>query len=286
MSNIVITGASRGIGMASALVLARAGHSVVATMRNPGASPELADIARKENLRVTVEQLDVDSDSSVKDCFSRIYSHGTIDVLVNNAGIEKGGSVEETPLEDFRICMETNYFGAIRCTQAVAKAMREQRKGLIVNVTSVGGKISLSPLSPYAASKFALEAVSESLAQEMRLFGVRVAIVEPGIIDTRMARNINAFPNSPVYPQAKRIAAMFKAALDAGAGRPEIVGEKILEIIESGTTQLRHPAGPDAVPFLAWRAAMTDDQWTEWNSMPEADWIAAVKRDFGMEIKL
>ena len=272
--------------MASALVLARAGHSVVATMRNPEASPELAGTARKESLPVAVEKLDVDSASSVQECFARIYSRGAIDVLVNNAGVEGGGSIEETPLEHFKTCMETNYFGAIRCIQAVAKTMREARHGLIVNVTSIGGKISSSPLSPYAASKFALECVSEALAQEMRLFGVRVAIVEPGVIDTRMARNINAMPDSSIYPQSRRMAALFQAVLTAGASRPEIVGEKILEIIESGTTQLRHPTGADALPFLTWRANMSDEQWTEWNSMPEADWVAAVKRDFGMDVKL
>ncbi len=278
MSTIVITGASRGIGLASALVLARAGHSVIATMRDPSASHELA---HHENIRI--ETLDVDSDQSVKDCFQRI---GPIDVLVNNAGIEKGGSVEETPLADFRTCMETNYLGAIRCIKAVVTDMREKRSGLIVNVTSVAGKISMTPLSPYGASKFALEALSEALAQEMRLFNVRVAIVEPGIIDTRMARNIKGLPDSPIYPQGKRIAALFHASLATGARTPDLVGQKILEIIESGTTQLRHPVGPDAAGFLAWRAALSDDQWTEWNSAPEADWLAGVKRDFGLDIKL
>ena len=252
MSTIVITGASRGIGRATALVLARAGHNVIATMRNP---EEIGPVA--------VERMDVDSGDSVRECFERIHARGPVDVLVNNAGIERGGPIEETPLADFRACMETNYFGALRCIKSVVKPMRERRQGLIVNVTSVAGKISASPLGPYAATKFALEALSEALAQEMKQFGVRVAIVEPGIIDTRMARNIEGFGTSTIYPQVERMKKTFTDAMAAQSVPPEVVGEKILEILESGTWQLRHPAGPDAAPLLGWRASMTDEQWTD-----------------------
>lgn len=202
MSNAVITGASRGIGFATALTLARAGHNVVAAMRNPAASPELARIAHAENLPIQIETLDVASDASVRDAFARILASGPVDALVNNAGVECMGSIEETPLSDFRACMETNYFGVIRCVQAVAGHMRQRRSGLIVNVSSVAGKISSSPSGPYASSKFAVEALSEALAQEMKPFNVRVAIVEPGIIDTRMARNIGHLPSSATIPRS------------------------------------------------------------------------------------
>src|SRR5580658_4229897 len=215
MSNIVITGASRGIGFATAVELARAGHQVVASMRNPDGSPELGEQVAREKLPILIETMDVDSDESVKQAFGRIMARGPVDVLVNNAGIERMGAVEETPLADFRTCMETNYFGPIRCIQAVVGSMRERGSGAIVNVTSVAGKISLSPFGPYTASKFALEALSEALAQELRAFGVRVAIVEPGIIDTRMARNIEAMPRSTVYPQVRRCAALFEGTMTA-----------------------------------------------------------------------
>jgi NAD(P)-dependent dehydrogenase (short-subunit alcohol dehydrogenase family) len=286
MSNIVISGASRGIGMATALVLARAGHQVVATMRSPASNPELGQIAKAENLPIRIETMDVDSDASVNSCFSRINSKGPVDALVNNAGVERLGSVEETPLAEFQRCMETNYLGAIRCIQAVAPGMRSRGRGTIVNVTSVAGKISVAPMAPYAASKFALEALSEALAQEMKAFGIRVAIVEPGIIDTRMARNIETLPTSAIYPQAKRIAALFKASLAVGAATPELVAEKIREIIESGTWKLRHAAGPDAQPFLGWRASLNDEQWADWGALDDNAWAAAVKRDFGMEVTL
>jgi len=286
MSHIVITGASRGIGLAIALELARAGHSVTATMRNPAGSPELADQAAKEKLPIRIETMDVDSDQSVQQAIARILAQAPVDVLVNNAGIERLGPIEETPLADFRTCMETNYFGAIRCIQAVVRPMRERGSGAIINVTSVGGKISMSPMAPYAASKFALEALSEALAQELRAFGVRVAIVEPGIIDTRMARNIEFMRRSKVYPQVRRVAAMFEATMAAGAGQPQVVAQKVREIVESGTWQLRHPVGPDAEPFLGWRGSMNDESWVQWSAQSDSDWLKSVKADFGMDLKL
>jgi NAD(P)-dependent dehydrogenase (short-subunit alcohol dehydrogenase family) len=286
MFNVVVTGASRGIGLAIAVELARAGHQVVATMRNAAGSPELGERAAKEKLPIRIEMLDVDSDESVKQAFGRILGQGPVDVLVNNAGIERTGAIEETRLADFRTCMETNYFGAIRCIQAVIRPMRERGSGAIINVTSVAGKISMSPFGPYSASKFALEAMSEALAQELRAFGVRVAIVQPGIIDTRMARNIEGMSGSKVYPQVRRCAVLFEAAMAAGAGQPQVVGQKVREIVESGTWQLRHPVGPDAEPFLGWRGSMNDEKWAQWGAQSDSDWLKSVKADFGMDLKL
>ena len=286
MPNVVITGTSRGIGFATALELARAGHVVVAIMRNPAGSPELHEQAAKEKLPLRIETMDVDSDESVKMAFGQILAQGPVDVLVNSAGIERTGAIEETPLADFRTCMETNYFGAIRCIQAVIRPMRERGSGAIINVTSVAGKISVSPMGPYSASKFALEALSESLAQELKAFGIRLAIVEPGIIDTRMARNIEGMGGSNRYPQVRRIATLFQGTMAAGAGQPQVVAEKVREIVESGTWQLRHPVGPDAQPFLGWRGSMTDEKWVQWGAQNDSDWLKSVKADFGMDLKL
>src|SRR5207249_1051659 len=178
MASVLITGTSSGIGMATALAFGRAGHQVAATMRNPHRAPELARITTKEKLPITISAMDVDSDASVEEGIDRVVKQGgPVDVLVNNAGIERTGSVEEVSLAEFRAVMETNYFGAIRCIHAVLPAMRKRRSGCIINVASVAGRIANSPTAPNTASKFALEALSESLAQEVKPFNVRVAIV-------------------------------------------------------------------------------------------------------------
>ena len=262
MARVLITGTSSGIGLATALALGKAGHKVYATMRNPARAPELAQNASKEGLPISILTLDVDSDGSVADCFASIYGQGEqIDVLVNNAGVERHGAVEELAMEDFRAAMETNYFGAVRCMRQVLPHMRENGSGCIINVTSVAGRLVRSPLAAYAASKFALEALTEGLAQEMKPFGVRVALVEPGIIDTPMARAIVNQPSSR-YRQGEDLAKLFREALELPTP-PTVVAAVIKHIIDSGTWKLRHLAGPGAEPLLSRRAAMTDEEWID-----------------------
>ena len=270
MASVLITGTSKGIGLETALTVARAGHNVLATMRSPSRSPELADRAAAEKLPVSIHALDVDSDASVRDAFTSIHKqHGPIDVLVNNAGIERAGSIEELPLDEFRAAMETNYFGALRCIQAVLPHMRERRSGWIVNVTSVSGRISSSPLAAYSASKWALEALSEALAGEMKMFNVHVAIVEPGIIDTSMARRISHNGQPSVYPQRNRMASRFTESLQKPVS-PTLVADKILDIVASGSWQLRYLVGPDAPSLIEWRRSMTDEQWVDYYSADDA----------------
>jgi NAD(P)-dependent dehydrogenase (short-subunit alcohol dehydrogenase family) len=285
MASVLVTGTSTGIGLASALALGRAGHNVYATMRNPSRAPELGERVAKEELPVKVSVMDVDSDSSVKAAIANIYKEaGNIDVLVNNAGIERNGSIEELPLSDFRAVMETNYFGPLRCIQAVVKQMRQHKSGCIINVASVAGHIATSPLAPYTASKFALEALSEALAQEMKTFNVRVAIVEPGIIETPMSKSIGEPTHASPYPQQRRFAHLFAASLKNPVPA-SLVADKIRTIIESGTWKLRHPVGPDAEPFLAWRKSMTDEEWVNLHGADDDTWYARVERDFGMVVR-
>jgi len=197
MAIAVVTGCSTGIGQARAVTLARAGHTVYATMRNQKQGQKNCAVAGKENLQLRFAALDVNSDQSVQTAFAAILIEtGRIDVLVNNAGISNMGAVEETPIDVFRAVMETNFFGALRCMQAVLRRMREQRTGCIVNVSSVAGRFSSAPQAPYSSSKFALEALSECLAQEMKAFGVRVAIVEPGVIATPIFGKVSQPPTS------------------------------------------------------------------------------------------
>ena len=270
MASVLITGTSKGIGFEAALAFGRAGHQVHATMRNPSQSPMLAETAARENLQITVSAMNVDLDQSVSETIAAIVkSHGPIDVLVNNAGVEGRGSVEELPLAEFRAIMETNYFGALRCIQALVPQMRQRGSGCIINVSSVAGRISNPPLTSYCASKWALEALSEGLAGEMRTFNVRVAIVEPGIIDTAMARRIENPTTESPYGQSARFSALFAGSLKNPVP-PSLVADKILEIAESGTWQLRHPVGPDAAPLLQWRSQMTDEEWIDVNAGDDA----------------
>lgn len=285
MASVLITGTSTGLGLATALTLGRAGHHVYATMRDPSRSPELGQKTAQEKLPIKISVMDVDSDTSVKTAITNIQKEaGQIDVLVNNAGVERNGSIEELPLSEFRAVMETNYFGVIRCIQALVPSMRQRRSGCIINIASVAGHIANSPLAPYTASKFALEALSEALAGEMKTFNVRVAIVEPGIIDTPMARRLEEPSHESPYAQQKRFAHLFAASLKQ-PGQPSIVAEKVREIIDSGTWQLRHPVGPDALPLLGWRKSMTDEEWVDLNAADDDTWYTRVERDFGMAIR-
>jgi NAD(P)-dependent dehydrogenase (short-subunit alcohol dehydrogenase family) len=286
MSTVFITGTSTGIGFATALAFGRAGHQVYATMRNPSRAPELAEKTAQEKLPIKISVMDVDSDSSVQTAISEILKDaGHIDVLVNNAGIERAGSVEELPLAEFRAVMETNYFGPLRCIQAVVPRMRQRKSGCIINVTSVAGRIATSPLAPYTASKFALEALSEALAQEMKTFNVRVAIVQPGIIETPMATRIGeSAGHRSAYSQQERFKHLFQAVLKNPVP-PSVVAEKIVEIVATGTWQLRHLVGPDAVPFIGWRNSMTDEEWVALHAADDDTWYARMERDFGLSIR-
>jgi len=284
MKSVIITGANRGIGYETALAFGRAGYKVFAAMRNLENATALKQKAKEESLAIEIVTMDVDSDESVRKCIDAILKkNGNVDVLVNNAGIERHSSIEELDMAEFKAVMETNYFGVVRCIKAVLPQMRKDRNGCIINITSVAGKIACTPLGAYTASKYALEAVSEVLAQEVKPFNIRVAIVEPGIINTQMARDISHGGDS-IYPQVNRFGGLFVASLKTPTNA-SIVADKILEIADNETWQLRHPAAPDALPFLQWRASMSDEQWVDWNAQTDEEWYNAVETSFGLNAR-
>jgi NAD(P)-dependent dehydrogenase (short-subunit alcohol dehydrogenase family) len=273
MASVLITGSSQGIGFETVLAFARAGHRVYATMRNPSGSPALADAAAREKLPITISAMDVDSDQSVSEAITAILKEGPLDILVNNAGVEAAGSVEELPIGVFRSTMETNYFGPLRCMKAVLPGMRQRRSGCIINVSSVAGRLCPPPMTPYCASKWALEALSECLAGELKTFNVRVALVEPGIIATAMAERLEAPAAESPYRQRARFSALYANAAKNPIP-PSVVAAKILEIADSGTWQLRHPASPDAAGFIQWRNSMSDEEWIDMNAADDATFFA------------
>jgi NAD(P)-dependent dehydrogenase (short-subunit alcohol dehydrogenase family) len=283
MARILITGTSKGIGYDATLLLARSGHEVIATMRNPGAS-DLEKVARQARLPVAVMPLDVDDDASVASVFAEVGP--SIDVLVNNAGIYSINAVEDESLDQFRRLMETNYFGAVRCVKQALPAMRERGSGCIVNITSIAGRIAFGATSAYNASKFALEAFTECLAQEVKGSGIRVALVEPGIIDTAMATtNLPQFDKTTIYPHGRRIHAFFTNP-DKGEASPALVGEMIRYVIESNDPRLRFPVGPDALPFLGWRSTLSDEDWVGLGGLKDdADYFQRVFTDTGVDLR-
>lgn len=283
MARILITGTSKGIGYDATLLLARAGHEIVATMRNPGAC-DLEKVATEERLPVTVLPMDVDDDTSVAAVFRDVEQ--SIDVLVNNAGIFSINAVEEESLEQFRQVMETNYVGAVRCVKQVLPAMRTRGSGCIVNITSIAGRIAFGATSAYNASKFALEAFTECLAQEVKGHGIRVALVEPGIIDTPMATtNLPQYDEGTIYPHGRRMHAFFTNP-EKGDASPALVGEMIRYVIESDDPRLRFPVGPDAHPFLGWRSSVSDEDWVGMGGLEhDADYFQRVFTDTGVDLR-
>jgi NAD(P)-dependent dehydrogenase (short-subunit alcohol dehydrogenase family) len=260
----VVTGTSTGIGFATALQLAAHGHHVFAGMRNLAKAEPLREAARKADVPVEVIELDVTSADSVARAFASAAARGPIEVLVNNAGVGGATPLELTPEAEHRQMFETNYFGAIRCIQAVLPGMRERRSGAIVNVTSIAGLIATANQVPYSASKFALECAGEALAIEVRRFGIRVVNVEPGVVMTSIFENSAAttrYDKTSPYKQTMRRNGKLFAAGFRAAAQPEGVAETILEAITTPTYKLRWPVGADAVGLATGRKTLTDEQF-------------------------
>lgn len=286
MAIALITGTSSGIGLATAVTLARAGHTVIATMRRPEAGGELSNLVAAERLPISTFVLDVDDDASIAQAFSSaLKEHSRIDILVNNAGIGGPGAVEEMPLDFFRRVMETNYFGALRCIKAALPGMLARRSGVIVNVSSVAGRIALAPMAAYAASKHALEAMSECLAQEVKEFNVRVVLVEPGPIATPLAATVQRALPKTAYPQFRRLAALFAAAMKQ-ATSPYDAAEQIRRIVDGDSWQMRYPIGPTAPRAIAWRARTRDEDWVDLLAGTDGEWAVVVKRELGLDLAL
>jgi len=260
----VITGTSTGIGFATALHLARNGYQVFAGMRKLDKAQPLLDAANQAGAALEVIEIDVTSGPSVERAFARIAESGPVQVLVNNAGIGGATPLELVPESEHRQMFETNYFGAIRCIQAVLPGMRERRSGVIANVTSVVGIVATPNQIPYSASKWALECAGEALAHEVCRFGVRVVNIEPGVIMTSIFENSAATTRyektSPYQPIMRRNGKMFAAGFRVAA-QPQLVAETILEAITTPHYRLRWPVGKDAEGFAAGRPKLSDEEW-------------------------
>ncbi len=283
MAVIFITGTSTGIGFAIAVNLAENGHQVYASMRDAQKSPELQNLADEQKLPITIVTMDVNDDSSVKQGIGYVLQkEKSIDVLINNAGIAHAGAVEELPIDSFRLEMETNYFGTIRCIQAVLPSMRERKSGCIINVTSIAARLNGQFQSGYCATKAAVEAFSESLAQEVQPFDLRVAVVEPGVVMTPIFAK-GEIPVTANYPKAKRLRAFFAGSLERQTP-PSVVAEVIRDIVAGKSTKFRNLAGPDALPLTSFRDSLSDEEWISSVKVDDDTWIENM-RQMGLNVK-
>ena len=237
---VLITGASSGVGQSTARLLARENYKVFGTSRNPAIAEAIP--------AVEMLPLDVRAGDSVRACVEAVSSRaGHIDVLINNAGYELAGAVEELTSEEIRAEFETNFFGVVRMVNAVLPAMRRQRRGHIINVSSLAGVSSIPFLGMYCASKFALEGYTEALRHEVKPFNIRVSLTEAGFLKTPMMNNRQIAANriTEYDPWRQRALDATRAYEEKGPG-PELVAETLLEIMSSNTPRLRYPIGQQA----------------------------------------
>ena len=245
---VLITGCRSGFGLLTAVHAARQGHTVYAGLRDLETSGELMEAAR--GLTVHPIQLDVTSADERRDAVATILSkEGRIDALVNNAGVALGGFLEEVSDEEFRHVFEVNLFGLWALTKLVLPGMRERSKGVVINLSSISGRVAFPGLGVYAASKFALEGMSEAWRHELRNFGIRVVLVEPASYKTDIfGRNKKIADShgggaSPYTILGERLEAYVDANVEQHAGEPMEVAIKIVDLLEQDRSSFRFPMG-------------------------------------------
>jgi len=285
---VVITGTSSGIGLAAALEFGRRGHRVYATLRNLAKAGPLEEATREEGLDLEVIALDVTDPESIGAALAEIHGReSAIDVLVNNAGISGAAPLEEVPEPEHRAMFEANYWGPIRLISGVLPGMRERRSGAIINVSSVVGRVPLVCQVPYAASKHALEAASECLAQELVGHGIRVAIVEPGVFQTQIWENsapATRFDRSSPYKSVMRRNGRLFSRLLKSPGDPVDVARVIYEAATSERPQLRYVVGWDAERLIEGRSHISDEAWIGLSEdLPDEEYNARFRAYFGIE---
>jgi short-subunit dehydrogenase len=266
----VITGCSSGIGYETSILLAKNGFKTYATMRNVEKGDKLKDIAEKEHLDLKIIKLDVTDDYSIKNAINEIIQETSrIDILVNNAGNNIAGTVEDLSIEEFKEQFETNFFGLVRVTKAVLPIMRNQNSGKIVNLSSIVGKMAIPLNSAYTSSKFAVEGFSESVRYELEDFGIKVILIEPGVIKSnfyeniKMSKNSLTDPKSPYQPITQKIFEAFLSMIQY-AFPAKIVADVILEAVTADNPKIRYAVGDDAKSITEAKKRLSDKEFENW----------------------
>jgi NAD(P)-dependent dehydrogenase (short-subunit alcohol dehydrogenase family) len=265
----LVTGSSSGIGLETALALARDGYHTFASMRDIGKAGELEYAAKKENLSIDVIELDVDKEEAIVSAIKKVVTDsGRLDVLVNNAGYGQFGCTEDVSVDDFRKQFETNFFSIVRIIQEVAPIMRKQNSGIIVNISSVVGKIGLPGSPAYISTKFALEGLSECLRYELGQFGIKTTLIEPGVIKTNFFNSMKV-PESKIDPKYKELTENILAGLKMMAEMgtaPSQVADVIIKAIHDDEILPRYIVGTDAAMFMEAKKMKTDLEFEKYMS--------------------
>ena len=283
----VVTGANSGIGRATAIHLAQQGHQVWGTLRSLDKATKLHAMAEQAGVELQLVVVDIGDDDSVRHGFRDILKRaGRIDNLVNNAGVGGNAVTEECPVSLYADVMNVNLYGAVRCIQAVLPQMRERRSGTIVNISSVVGRVAAIGQQPYLTSKWALEGMSEGLAQEVAPHGIRVAIVEPGVTKSAIfAKNVDSPNQTGAYEAPYRRMLQFYARGIAEASDPFEVAAVVHEAITSRDPQFRYAVSWGAAGMIEGRRRMSDADWVAMGALEaDADYYDAFERHFGVRI--
>ena len=283
----VVTGANSGIGRATAVHLASHGYRVIGTVRGLSKISKADSMAADAGVSLEWVELDVADDDSVRAGFDRIHSMvDHVDVLVNNAGVGGNAVIEECPPSLYQEVMNINLCGPVRCAQAVLPSMRARRAGTIVNVSSVVGRFAALAQAPYVASKWALEAMSEGLAQELAPWNIRVAIVEPGITKSAIfAKNVDAPNQTGAYDAHYRRLFQFYAAGIPVATDPMEVAEVVHHAYTTDSPQLRYVTSWGGKELIEGRAHISDADWIGLGAIEDdAEYYARFKELFGLDI--
>ncbi|NJD02488.1 MAG: SDR family oxidoreductase [Ruminiclostridium sp.] len=258
---VLITGCSSGMGLSTAVYLAEKKYRVYASMRDLNKKDSLLSEATKAGVHIEILQLDVTDEESIKNAVGLVLKQeGQIDILVNNAGFGSGGFMEDYSMEEIRSQFETNFFGLVRVTKEVLPAMREKHSGYIVNISSIGGKIAFPVISIYNASKFAVEAVTESLRVELAPFGIKVTAIEPGSVKTNFnnalqAADMSRNPSSPYYDYMKRFEKNIEK-ISSQRSDPIVVAKAIHTAINSKNPKRNYLVGNGASMFWFLRSIL------------------------------
>jgi NAD(P)-dependent dehydrogenase (short-subunit alcohol dehydrogenase family) len=262
----VVTGSSSGIGYETSIALARSGIFTYATMRNLQKATNLESIRDKEMLPLKTLQLDVTDDASVNKAIQSIISEsGRIDVLVNNAGYGLVGAFEDLSMDEIRRQFETNFFGVIRVMQSVLPVMRKQKFGILVNISSGAGRFGYPSGSAYVSTKFALEGLSESIAYELDQFGIKVILVEPGVIKTNFDSGMvvakkSQDASSPYFNMTQKMDTVFRQLI-RNSSPPSLVADVVVQGVKSENPNLRYLAGKDVEQWVDQKKKMSDTEF-------------------------